>query len=173
MKNWPKISEKIVYKGYREVLRRTFILPNNQRADYDVIHSQGGVGILAVTPDYEIVCFTQFRPGPEKILFELPGGGIDTGEDIHTAIKRELSEETGYGAEIHYIGSYYKDAYISGRWHMFVGKDAQPLYEQRRDLLEFGEVSLLSIDKFKDVLFNGQLTDTTLGYAGLRYLGLL
>jgi len=32
----------------------------------------------------------------QKELLEIPAGGIDPGEDVETAVKREMQEETGY-----------------------------------------------------------------------------
>lgn len=173
MAKWTKNDERTVYDGYRPVLRRTFTLPNGTIADFDVLQSNGGAAILALTNDNKIVCFKQFRPGPEEMLFELPGGGIDAGEDPLDAASRELKEETGYKADLQYIGSYYRDAYITGKWQMFVGTNAVLVSPQKLDDAEHGELLLLSVDEFKEKLFAGLMTDTTLGYAGLHKLGLL
>lgn len=184
MKPWKKTDEKLVYDGYRKVLRRTFTLPNGDSADFDVVKAGlPSVAVLALTENNEIVCFRQFRPGPEKVLAELPGGGVephdakDASDDIKKAIiaagARELREETGYTAELEYIGSYYRDAYNIGTWHMIVGRNAKQTQAQQLDVTEYGEVALLSLEEFKRELFAGNMTDTTLGYAGLHHLGLL
>ena len=173
MQLWSKVNEKIVYDGYRKVLRRTFELPNGEVADFDVIKSGAGAAILAVTEENRILCFRQFRPGPEDILFELPGGVIDEGEEPVTAMRRELLEETGYEATIEHIGSYYRDAYITGKWQMFVGREAKKVCEPNLEATEFGELTLLSVTEFKEKLFAGLMSDTTLGYAALHHLDML
>lgn len=172
MKKWVKKSEKTVYDGYRHILRRTFELPDGKTAEFDVIKKNGSA-VLAVTPDNKIICLKQFRPGPEEVLFELPGGEIGKDETPIEAARRELKEETGYDADIEDIGSYWRDAYITGEYHIFVGKNAHKISEQELEKTEFGELMLLSVDEFKEKLFAGLMTDTTLGYAGLLHLGLL
>lgn len=174
MKEPKKIKEELVYDGYRKIVKRTFEKQDGTGVlEFDVALYSDGVAILAFTEDNKIICFKQFRPGPEKILYELPGGAIDTGETPSDAIKRELLEETGYSANLEYIGSYYRDSYISGKWHMFIGHKAEQKFTQKLDEQESGEVTLLSIEEFKEKLFEGMLTDTTLGYAGLNKLGIL
>lgn len=42
---------------------------------------------------YAVICSEKFHP------YSLPGGGIDEGEDIITALKREILEETGCSCE--------------------------------------------------------------------------
>lgn len=171
--NWIKTNEQIVYRGYRKILRRSFTLPNGTSADFDVLLANGGAAVLALTEDNKIICFRQFRPGPEELLCELPGGGIEDGEDPLVAAKREFKEETGYEADIEWIGSYYRDAYITGKWQMFIGKNAHLVAAQTLEDTEHGELLLLSVEEFKKQLFAGLMTDTTLGYAGLRRLGML
>lgn len=173
MQEWQKLKEENVYSGYRKIARREFQLPDGSIADFDVILSKGGAAVLAITEDNKIVCFKQFRPGPEKILYELPGGAIEKGEDPLEAMERELLEETGYEAKLEFIGDYYRDAYMSGTWKMFIGRAAKKIEAQKLDSTEFGEIVLLSVGDFKEKLFKGLMTDATLGYAGLYRLKLL
>lgn len=54
------------------------------------------VTIVALTKQQEVLLIKQYRHGAGKILLELPGGGVDIGEEPIVAAKRELFEETGY-----------------------------------------------------------------------------
>jgi ADP-ribose pyrophosphatase YjhB (NUDIX family) len=44
----------------------------------------------------KVLCIKKGR-GPYKGLFDLPGGGIEFGEDIKSALEREIKEEIGVG----------------------------------------------------------------------------
>lgn len=57
-----------------------------------------GVMILPITENDEVILVRQYRPAIGDFLYELPAGMIDKGEDIETAAKRELFEETGLKA---------------------------------------------------------------------------
>jgi ADP-ribose pyrophosphatase YjhB (NUDIX family) len=54
-------------------------------------HPITGTSIIPVLPDGRIVLIRRRDNG----LWGLPGGMVDWGEDIPTAIRRELAEETG------------------------------------------------------------------------------
>lgn len=54
-------------------------------------HPVTGTSIIPLLPDGRIVLIRRRDNG----LWALPGGIIDWGEDIATAVKRELAEETG------------------------------------------------------------------------------
>jgi ADP-ribose pyrophosphatase len=56
------------------------------------------VTIFPVLPDGKIILTEQEQPGRESFIAST-GGRVDKGEDILTAAKRELLEETGYEAE--------------------------------------------------------------------------
>jgi ADP-ribose pyrophosphatase len=66
-------------------------------------HSNDCVGILAITPDDEIVLVEQFRIPVQRSVIEIPAGlvGDDNahrGESLAETAARELLEETGYRA---------------------------------------------------------------------------
>lgn len=66
-------------------------------------HSEHCVGILAITPDDEIVLIEQFRIPLQKHVIEIPAGIVGDepehlGESLAETARRELLEETGYHA---------------------------------------------------------------------------
>lgn len=124
---------------------------------------------MAITKDQKVVLAKQFRPGPEKVFLELPGGGVETEEAIH----RELLEETGYVGKIEFVCSVPLCAYSTGRRYVFVATDCEKIYDQKLDDSEFVEVEEMELNDFRNHLRNGQLSDVQVGYLGLDFLGLL
>ncbi len=66
-------------------------------------HSNSCVGILAITPEDEIVLVEQFRIPVQKRVIEIPAGIVGdeeefVGETLAETAARELLEETGYRA---------------------------------------------------------------------------
>ena len=66
-------------------------------------HSDSCVGILAITPEREIVLVEQFRIPVQAHVIEIPAGIVGDeeehrGEPLEATAARELLEETGYRA---------------------------------------------------------------------------
>ncbi len=57
------------------------------------------VVVFPVLPDGKIILTEQEQPGKSEPFIGATGGRVDEGEDILTAAKRELLEESGYEAE--------------------------------------------------------------------------
>jgi len=57
------------------------------------------VAIVPVLPNGDVLLVRQYRHAVRADLWEIPAGKIEPGEDALSCARRELREETGYGAE--------------------------------------------------------------------------
>jgi 8-oxo-dGTP pyrophosphatase MutT (NUDIX family) len=82
-------------------------LPEQSRLSTENTQGQGAwrdqgrhavVGLLYEDRHFLVIRRSQFVRAPGLICF--PGGGIEPGEDLHTAVKRELMEELNLAVEV-------------------------------------------------------------------------
>jgi ADP-ribose pyrophosphatase len=168
---WRKVGEETVYRSYRHVLRRRFRLPGGHEPDYEVLVNPDTVAVLALTEQDEIVLARQFRPGPEEVLDELPGGIVDDGEQPLDAARRELLEETGYAGDLRAAGSHWAGAYSTHERHAFAAIGCRRVADPAPG--EPVEVVLMSLPDFRRHLRSGELTDVGAAYLALDLLNLL
>jgi ADP-ribose pyrophosphatase len=163
MQPWKHLKEpEEIEIGWRKVTRKVFKRPDGSSAEYvtygavNVRHA----GVIAVTAEGKVVVAEQFRPGPEQVMLELPGGTADSGEDPQMAAMRELREETGYVSEnVELLGIARKDAYMNDTWYYYLARNTQKLQEQMTDDGEIIDVKLVSIDDFVRSAMEGKMTD--------------
>ena len=97
------ISSREVYHGPAFRITADEVLePSGVRTRRDIVHHSGSVVILAIEeeggPEPRVLLERQYRHAARQMLWELPAGRIDEGENDLGAAKRELLEETGYSA---------------------------------------------------------------------------
>jgi len=174
IKSWKELRRQQVFKKYsRAIDRIDFLLPNNREIDFYIKAESPAAAIVALTDKDEVILARQFRPGPQKILNELPGGFIEPGEDASDSIQREFKEETGYAGDFVHIGTCLDDAYSTMERHCFVATNCRKVAEPQQTHTEETEVVLLSLAEFRQLLRSGQMTDVEVGYLALDYLGKL
>jgi ADP-ribose pyrophosphatase len=163
---WERVEPTEVVKvgEYRTMVRKNFRLPDGRIAEYVTKEKEGTVSgaIIALTRDNKVVLAKQFRVGPEKVMYELPGGGIAPGEDPEHGVLRELEEETGYKAgRVERLGKVYKDGYNNAVWEYFIAYDCEPTEGgQKLDDTEFIEVALVSVAELLAHARSASMTDT-------------
>jgi ADP-ribose pyrophosphatase len=169
--HWRKQAEVPYMAGHRRMLKRTFLRPDGTVADYDIKNEGRPVCVLALTPTQDVILARQFRPGPEQVLLELPGGWVEAEENPDAVIERELLEETGYVGNFQRVGTNYHCAYSTALRHNYVATQCHRMQAPAAE--EYIEVVTLSIGAFRAQLRSGRLTNVECGYMGLEFLGLL
>ena len=89
------------------LLRRTISGPQGDVFVRTYVSTPGAVGVIALTPDNQIVLVSQYRSSFDDLVLERPAGMRDVvGEDPARTAWRELAEETGYvPATVEFLGS--------------------------------------------------------------------
>lgn len=175
IQDWEEIAHEIVYRKYSQTIeRRDFRMPDGRIDDFYVRIERPGVCVLAMTTDNKVITLPQYRPGPKRILQEIPGGMMDATETPEETAVRELLEETGFAGEVdNWIGAWESDAYTEAHRHIVIVKNCTRVAEPQLEDNEFGEVELLSISDFVRLVRTGNLTDTAGAMLALDHLGLL
>lgn len=173
-RTWTPVGEdRVAFDGFIRVVQRTLRLPDGREAVWDLLDSPPSVAVLPLTPQGDVVCVRQFRPGPGRVVLSVPGGLIDDDEDVATAAARELREETGFAAgSVEVVGATMPNSATHPRWAA-VARDCVPEGAQQLDPLEDCEVVVLPLDAVRAELRAGRMAATEQTYLALDHLGLL
>lgn len=94
------LESKVIFKGKVIKVRVDKVeLPDGSIGEREIVERINGVGILPITDDYQALLIKQYRHAHGKVMWRLPGGGIEASDNSpYAAAQRELFEETGYKA---------------------------------------------------------------------------
>ncbi len=120
-----RISSEYKFKGKIINLRLDdALLPNGETAKREIVEHNGGVCVVPLTDDNEILTVSQFRYPYMEIIKEIPAGKRDGNEEPIACGIRELKEETGCTAEkFIFLGELYPTpGYCGEIIYMFAAK---------------------------------------------------
>ena len=149
-------------------------LENGEKTFREVIKHPGGVCILPLDGDNNVLMVRQFRYPSHKVLLEIPAGKMEYGEDHRECGLRELKEETGCTCdEFTYLGNLIPTpAYDTEVIHMYLARGLHS-GEQKLDEDEFLEVEKIPLDKAVEMVMNNEIADAKTQIALLKTKQLL
>ncbi len=156
-----KISGEVFFTGKIVRIEKDKVLLSNGNTSFrEVVRKNGGVCVVPLTDDGNIILVNQYRYPYADIVTEIPAGKIEGDEDPLECAKRELSEETGCEAgRIVPLGIFYPSPGIMDEiLYMYLALDLKQ-GEMHTDPDEFLTVEKLSLDEVVNKIIEGKLPD--------------
>lgn len=149
----------------------TVQLVDGTQAKREIVDHNGGVAIIGLTEEGEVLLVRQFRAPYKEVLFEIPAGKLEKGEDPFEAAKREFQEECGCTAEnFKYIGELYPTPGYCGEIIRLYYATGLEFGEQHLDEDERLDVYKVPLGEAFDRCINGEFKDakTQIGIMKVR-----
>jgi len=151
IEKWELLESRVDYENpFLSVSKEKLKRPDGKIVeDYYSIKRKDAVFIAAVTSDKQVPLVYQYKNGVKKVIWELPAGFVDDGEQPEEAAKRELLEETGFaGEKPSLLGEFVPNPSVSNSRHfLFLVLDTEKIAEQNLDQNEEIEVKMFDLEK--------------------------
>lgn len=148
-------------------------LVDGTEAQREVVDHPGGVAIVGLTENNEVLMVRQFRYPYKETIYEIPAGKLEKGEDPREAAIREFREECGAVAEkIEPLGEIYPTpGYCGEIIRIFYATDLT-FGEQELDEDEYLEVIKMPFSECVAKIMSGEIKDakTIVGILKLKEL---
>lgn len=161
---WKTLRERHLYRSPWCAFRLDeVLLPDGRIIEYGTLESGGFAAVVPVTDDGGVVLVRQFRQPVGGFVLELPGGGVDPGEDPAAAAERELFEETGYRAEelIHLASVHTSIGRSTEVCHLFRCRAVREESGPHPEPGEFVEPVELPLERALELAASGEITAAT------------
>lgn len=148
-------------------------LVDGTEAVREVVDHPGGVAIVSLTDNNEIILVRQFRYPYKEIIYEIPAGKLEAGENPRDAALREFSEECGASAEkFEPFGEIYPTPGYCGEIIRLFYAAGLTFGEQNLDPDEYLDVVKMPFNECISKIMNGEIKDakTVIGILKIKEL---
>lgn len=106
----------------------TVRLPHGGVSEREIVEHGEAVVLVPVDDQGRVLLVRQYRKAIERLLLELPAGGVDPGETPEQAALREMQEETGFlPGKLEALGGFYiAPGYSQEYLHLFLATNLSP-----------------------------------------------
>lgn len=127
----------------------------------EIVEHGGAVAIVAINENNEVILIKQFRKAIEKVIWEIPAGKLEIGENPKDCAIRELKEETGYSSEnLKLIHKFYTSAGFSNqKIYIFLATgliSGENNFDDDEDL----EVHKIKLEEAYDMIYRNEIEDS-------------
>jgi ADP-ribose pyrophosphatase len=159
---WQTLSTKPIYHNKWLSVREDFVeLPDGRTTIYGVVTAGDCVGILPFLDSDTVLLIQQYRYVARRVTWEMPTGGVHTGESLEAAAQRELAEEIGYRAgRLTHLSTYHTSKSVMDETaHLFLGENLTPA-EAPPDDTEFITVQPFPFTTALEMVRRGEIVDS-------------
>jgi ADP-ribose pyrophosphatase len=150
-----------VYRGrVFQLLQETVTLPNGLTTKLELIRHPGAAAVVPMLSKSQVVLIRQYRHAVGSVIWEIPAGTLDPGEDPVHCARRETIEEIGYNAgNMQRIGEIVPvPGYSDERIHIFLATDLRKV-PQRLEDDEVLNVEELPFLRALEMIGTGEIVD--------------
>ena len=144
-------------------------LCNGTTAKRECVDHPGGVAVIGITDDDEVLLVRQFRYPYKEVIYEIPAGKLEKGEDPFEAGKREFKEECGAVADEYFsLGELYPSPGYTNEIIRLYGATKIHFEEQNLDEDEFLQLRRMKFDTIIEKIMSGEIKDAKTVAAALK-----
>jgi ADP-ribose pyrophosphatase len=138
----------------------TVVLPSGERATLALFKHPGAAAVVPFLDRENVVLLRQFRHAAGGVIWEVPAGKLDRGEDPAVCAVRELEEETGYRAgRIVQTGAVLTTpGFTDERIHLFCAYDLAP-GPARPEAHELIRTEVVGLERALAMIERGEIVD--------------
>lgn len=177
------MSPQVLVHDRREIYRgRVFTLsvdrvtlPSGHVASMEVVRHPGSVVLLPMPAPDRLILIRQYRYSIERVIWELPAGSLEPGEDPRLGATRECEEEIGLvPGTLDDLGRLFPTPGFCDEWMQFYRctdlRPPAPDSTAQKDADEVIEPVTLALDDVRRMIRAGEIVDMKT-VAGVARLG--
>ena len=156
------ISSDVKFEGNIITVRvDTVEMPDGRTATREIVDHSGGVCVVPITDNNEVIMVRQFRKPIESAILEIPAGKLNKGEDHYECGIRELEEETGYKSNnVVYLGHVLPTpGFVNETIHIYLATELVK-GKANLDLDEYLDVEKVPLDSAVNMIMNNEINDS-------------
>ena len=156
-----KLESTLLYDGkVVHLVLDKVLCPNGNVANREIVHHNGGAGVLCLNDKEEVLLVRQFRYAYKEELLEIPAGKLELNEDPYDAAIRELEEETANKAnELKYLGCIYPTCgYSDEKIYLYLALNTL-ITKTNLDEDEFIESKFYPLNLVLEMIKDGRIKD--------------
>lgn len=162
-KIWKTVTSRQIYKNPWMSLQEDVVeMPNGKTTIYGICNFGECVGILPFIDPEHVVMVRQYRYAQqENHRWEMPTGGVHSGEALVDAAQRELMEEVGYkAASLTHVNTFYSSKSVCRETaYLYIGYDLTQASAPPDDT-EFLEVAIIPFADVLDMVISSEIRDS-------------